>query len=98
MIDLSGMISLPYLKKSAFSGSYQGMRYLLKKAERVVTEGTKDVESQTETVLRAVIWPEPYGYDATQEEKKHAKDFTFSGEGILQAVAWLNEEYEAGHF
>ena len=53
---------------------------------------------KTETVLRAVVWPEPLAYDRTPEEKKHSRDFPFETEGIWQAVAWLNEEHEAGHF
>ena len=36
MIDLHGNISIPYLKKSRFTGSYQGMRYMIQKAEVVV--------------------------------------------------------------
>ena len=31
MIDLTGCIAIPLLKKSAFTGSYKGMRYRLKK-------------------------------------------------------------------
>ena len=34
MIDLHGDISIPFLKKSRFTGSYLGMRYQLMKAER----------------------------------------------------------------
>lgn len=83
MIDLSGMVSLPYLKKSQFSGSYQGMRYLLEKHEEA---------------LRAIIWPEPYSFAATEEEKKHSKEFSFDTDGLSQAVAWLNEEYKAGNY
>jgi len=86
MIDLSGMISVPFLKKSQFSGSYCGMRYLLEKG------------GQAEPVIRAVIWPEPYNYEATAKEKKHGHDFPFSEAGIDEAVAWLNEEHQAGNF
>lgn len=98
MIDLSGMISVPFLKKSRFSGSYCGMRYLLEKGERTVTEATETEPAQSEPVIRAVIWPEPYGYEATAEEKKHGHDFPFSQAGIDEAVAWLNEEHQAGNF
>lgn len=83
MIDLTGMVSIPYLKKSRFPGSYQGMRYLLEKRDEM---------------LCVVIWPEPYSFAATDDEKKHQKEFTFDQEGLAQAVAWLNEEHQAGHF
>ena len=84
MIDLSGLISMPYLKKSRFTGSYKGMRYALHKKEA----------EDSETLLEAVVWPEPYGYDATPEEKKSGECFPFSQEGLTLAVAWLNERHK----
>ena len=51
MIDLHGQISMGFLKKRRFTGSFQGMRYLLQKKE------TEIGESKTETVLEAVVWP-----------------------------------------
>lgn len=86
MIDLSGMVSMPYLKKSRFTGSYKGMRYALHKLD---TE-------ESGTFLEAVVWPEPYGYDATPAERKCAERFSFDGEGLSQAVAWLNEKHRRG--
>lgn len=98
MIDLHGVISMPFLKKSRFTGSYRGMRYVLQKAERVIGEAQSGEAEKTETVLQAVIWPEPLNYENTPEEKKHSRDFSFDQDGLWEAVAWLNEEHEAGHF
>lgn len=97
MIELHGQISMAFLKKSRFTGSYQGMRYLLQKAERVKQDG-QEQEDKTETVLEAVIWPEPFHFEKTEEEKKHKKDFPFHEDGLWEAVGWLNEEFLAGHF
>ena len=33
MIDLDGMVSIPYLKKAVFTGSFRKMRYLIRKQE-----------------------------------------------------------------
>ena len=63
MIELHGQISMAFLKKSRFTGSYQGMRYLLQKAERTKEQGSQEQEDKTETVLEAVIWPEPFHYE-----------------------------------
>ena len=98
MIELHGQISMALLKKSRFTGSYQGMRYLLQKAERTKEQGSQEQEDKTETVLEAVIWPEPFHYEKTEEEKKHKKDFPFHEDGLWEAVGWLNEEFLAGHF
>lgn len=82
MISLKGWISIPFLKKSDFKGSYCGMRYRLCKigteeGDRILTE----------------IWKGPKAYDQTEEEKER-ESFPFSVEGIEQSVAWLNEKYE----
>ncbi len=97
MIDLSGMITIPFLKKSRFTGSYRGMRYVLFRCEKAEPDG-QEGSTSGETVLRAVIWPEPMNYECTPEEKKHGRDFTFDREGLTEAVAWLNSEHEARHF
>ena len=55
-------------------------------------------ETEMETVIRAVIWPEPFNFEVTPEEKKHSRDFSFDVNGLWAAVDWLNEEHEAGHF
>ena len=31
MIDLDGMISIPYLKKTVFTGSHKGMNFMIRK-------------------------------------------------------------------
>lgn len=98
MIDLSGMISIPFLKKSVFTGSHKGMRYLLRKDAKESEEAADGEPAKTETVLTTVIWPEPFNYVTTAEEKKHSRQFSFDQEGIQAAVAWMNEEYELGHY
>ena len=80
MIDLTGCVSIPYFKKTVFTGSDGKMRYLLGKAEE-----------NAETVLKAWYWEGPYASMYVPEEKKTAAVFPFSEEGISQAVAWLNE-------
>lgn len=108
MIDLHGDISIPFLKKSRFTGSYRGMRYALLKAERpseaeAPEQTEKDAEKtedakEMETVLRAIIWREPFNFEKTPDEKKHSKDFPFSTDGLWEAVDWLNREHEAGNY
>lgn len=86
MIDLEGMISIPYLKKAVFTGSHQGMRFLLRKQSG--EDGDK---------IQAAVWPGPYIFSATEDEKKTFQEFAFGEEGLLEAVAWLNRQYEEGY-
>lgn len=72
-------ISLNYIKKEPMSGSYKGMRYLLRKS-------SDDIE--------VCIWPEPYNFLKTSEELKQYSRFQLNQEGKDAAVDWLNEQIE----
>ena len=72
-------ISLNFIKKEPMSGSYKGMRYVLRKS------GDE---------IEVCIWPEPYNFLKTADELKQFKTFELSAEGKDQAVAWLNEQYD----
>ena len=84
MIDLTGMISVPFLKKTVFTGSHKGMNFMVKKVSD--DDGDK---------IRAIAWPGPLGFAATADEKKVSHDVPFGQAGISEAVKWLNEHYEA---
>lgn len=84
MIDLHGQAGLPYINRGVYTGSYQGMRYRLRKKE---TE-------ENGKCLEAVIYPEPLCFEVTPEEQKQIQEFPFTTEGFEEAVAWLNREYE----
>ena len=77
---------VPYggLKKKPFSGSHHGMRYLM--------NGDDGKNSTTFTVW---VYPEPWCFEQTPNEDKESAVFPLSEEGMDQAVAWLNERYEA---
>ncbi len=80
MIKREDILSIEFLKKTEYTGSHQGMRYRLEKA----AEGE-------ETVLKVIVWPEPFGFGATPEEKKQARSFSFSEDGIVDGIAWMND-------
>ena len=44
--------------------------------------------------MEVVIWPGPYNYIKTPEQKKQRKSFSLTIEGKEEAVRWLNEQYE----
>lgn len=75
----SATISVAYIKKEDFTGSYKGMRYRLSKKG-------DDME--------VVIWPQPFNFFKTPENRKQRKSFPLTLEGKEQAVNWLNEQYE----
>ncbi len=84
MIQRSDILSIPFFKKSVFTGSYQGMRYRMAKAK---------VEDEETEVLSVTIWEGPYCYDTTEEEQREISQFPFSETGICEAVEWLNAKW-----
>ena len=72
-------ISLNFIKKEPMSGSYKGMRYVLRKS------GDE---------IEVCIWPEPYNFLKTADELKQFKNFELSAEGKNACVEWLNEQID----
>ena len=80
MIERIDLFHLPFYKKEAFTGSDRGIRFWIGKTELPVEKE----EEESETVLRVILWPEPFALQHTADEKKMNKDFPFSEEGLDQ--------------
>lgn len=72
------MLPFQFLKKSFFYGSYQGMNYRI---------------GANEGRLELCIWPGPFIFDKTPQEKKQFYHFDFSEKGYDELMSCLNEEY-----
>lgn len=83
MLTRDDFLSLNFVKKEDFTGSYKGMRFMLRQ---------ENVEEEKK--LKVYVWSEPFGFDATPDDKKLSELFTFSEEGLAQAINWMNERYE----
>ena len=83
MIDKKTFHPLNYIKKEEYSGSMEGMRYMLKR-----------VKGEESDLIKVTIWPEPYGVNKTPEEEKKSIEVPLNEEGVGQAADWLNEQYE----
>lgn len=83
MITTEDILNMNFYKKEKFTGSYQGMRYLIKKA----SENDADI-------FKVYNWPGPYNFETTDESKKTAASFPFTPEGKQQVVDWLNDQWQ----
>ena len=79
MLNKDTFVPMQFFKKEAYTGSMKGMRYRIKKEEEE---------------LSVVVYPEPYCYEVTPEEKKIRASFPFTEEGRKQVVDWINHQYE----
>ena len=67
------------LQKEAYTGSYHGMRYYL---------------TVQDNILKAYVYPEPFCFEKTAEEKKTCREFPYDEHAVQLAVDWLNEVYQ----
>lgn len=84
MLEKETFHPLNYIKKEEYSGSMEGMRYLLKRGR-----------SGEDDIIRVTIWPEPLNLVRTPENLKDTLDVPLTEEGVEQARKWLNEQYES---
>ena len=82
MIQRDDILSMEYLKKTEFTGCHQGMRYRLEQ-----TQAPEDPEGGKK--LMVTVWPEPFNYFKTPEEKKKRAYFSFDEDGVVDAVGWM---------
>lgn len=80
MIQRADILSMEYLKKTEYTGCHQGMRYRM--------EGITEEEKKK---LKVTVWPEPFNFWKTPEEQKTSELFTFDEDGIVDAIAWMND-------
>ncbi len=83
MLTRADFLSLNFVSKEDFTGSYKGMRFMIRK--EMVEEEKK---------LRAYVWSEPFGFDSTPDDQKCSELFSFDEKGLAQAIDWMNEHYE----
>jgi hypothetical protein len=83
MITRDEFLSLNFVKKEDFTGSHQGMRFMLHQ------ETVED-----EKKLKVYIWSEPFSFAATPDDEKLSELFEFSEEGLAKAIEWMNNNYE----
>ena len=84
MLEQETFHPLNYIKKEEYSGSMEGMRYMLKK-----------VRNGEEDVIRVTIWPEPLNLIKTPEDLRETMEVPLTAEGVEQARKWMNEQYES---
>lgn len=81
MIQREDILSMEYLKKTEYTACHQGMRYRLEQA----------ADKTGEKKLKATVWPEPFNFFKTPDEQKTSAFFDFSEDGVVDAVAWMND-------
>lgn len=85
MITSEDILNMNFYKKEKFTGSFKGMRYLIK----------KDRSDDDADIFRVTVWPGPYNFETTDDSEKTSAAFPFTEEGQKQVVGWLNEQWSS---
>ena len=98
MITTEDVLNMNFYKKEKFTGSYKGMRYLLKKDTEETPSDNPDTPSETKTIFRCYVWPGPYNFATTPDDQKRTASFPFTLEGKQAAVDWMNDQWSTYNF
>lgn len=85
MIKRKDLLTLNFYESSPFTGSDGTMRYRVEK----LSEETSDADAP---LLQATIWPGPYAFAKTEEEKKTHHTAPFSEDGLQELAEWMNQQ------
>lgn len=93
MITNDDILNMNFYKKEKFTGSYQGMRYLIKKDSEEIPSDSPDTPAEKKDIFHVTIWPGPYNFASTEDSKKTSATFPFTPEGKQQVVDWMNDQW-----
>lgn len=100
MITSDDILNMNFYKKEKFTGSYQGMRYLIKKDtvpinDPAAADTASDAAPAQTDIFRVTIWPGPYNFASTDDAAKTSATFPFTPDGKDAVVDWLNEQWRS---
>ena len=84
MLTTDEVLNLNYYKKITYTGWMGGMRFLIQ----------REAPEEGDAIFHVWVWPGPYIFDLTADERKFDATFPFTEEGKQQAVDWINAQFE----
>lgn len=81
-----------YEHAQPYLGSHRGMRYRIAR-DPMEDVALKPADKKGDAEFEIIIWPEPYCFEDTAQEKKTTEKFPFTEEGKAAMISWLNEQY-----
>ena len=84
MLTYDEVLNLNFYKLSAYTGWIHPLRFRIK----------MEKSEEGETFFQVWIWPAPYIFDLTDDNKKITYSAPFTQEGKKEIVDWINTQYE----
>ena len=76
-----------------YTGSLEGVRFRLGRDPLEKVNFTPK-DKRGEARLKITVWPEPFNFDHTEDDKKKDEYFEYSNEGLDQIIEFLNNMAE----
>ena len=70
------MLSISFLDKLPYKGSYNGKRFMFEKADKI---------------LKVYVWKDLYSFENTNVEDMTIKEFEYNKDGIEQGIDFVEE-------
>ncbi len=81
-----------FQRKNIFSGAHSGMRYSIKRIEKILqNDGGEETKK---LLLELIVWPEPWALERTDPALHEKSTYEASQEGCDELVKALQEMYE----
>lgn len=74
------MLSISFLDKIPYKGSYNGKRFLFEKVKN---------ESDDKDILKVYLWKDIYSFEKANDEDKIKKEFEYSKDGIEKGIDFV---------
>ena len=84
MLTYDEVLNLNFYKLSAYTGWIHPLRFRIK----------MEKSEEGESFFQVWIWPAPYIFDLTDDNKKITYTAPFTQEGKKEIVDWINTQYE----
>ena len=88
ILVIVGLICLGFFRKPTERFLY-GIVKLIRRIGLLTPE-----QEEAAPVLRVTIWPEPFCFEKTPDEKKTVKDFAYTEDGLDEAYDWICQSYD----
>lgn len=76
------MLSISFLDKLPYKGSYKGMRFIFE----------KNKNDSGENILKLYTWKDLYNFENTKKEDMEEKCFTYDKTGIEEGINYLDSK------
>lgn len=82
------MLSISFLDKLSYKGSYNGKRFLF---EKVKVEVDDSKEGSKGFILKVYLWKDLYNFENTDKKDMIIKEFEYSKDGIEEGINFVEE-------